>query len=411
MTRGKRLVVLVGSEKAVAPGRAPRFGPHPVLGPGVARRDRPRSGAGRAQRAVTTPPAALSGWSRLGLGTWAMWRRRLALRVGAPGRCSLRGHHRGAPWSWASTGSTPRRCTVWVTRSAWWDVPSPATGCGGRCGWPASAASCGSRAAAAPIPASPRASVFREAEASLRRLGTDHLDLYQIHWPGPECDIDAAWESIGRLVEQGKVGAGGVCNLQPAELARLHRARAVCSLQLPLPSAAARTRSANCCSGAPAPAVAVLAYSPLASGILTATFDARRRRRMPGDDWRTRATAFNGPQLAAHLRAAAALRAWAAAHGGQPRAPCPGLGRRPPRGARGDRRRPQPAADRRRRGRRSAAHDRRGAQSARRADCRRGAAGDRPLTAHRQRRDAPFQRPAAGTAGWRPLMVSTMGSP
>ncbi len=168
-----------------------------------------------------------------------------------------------------------------------------------------------------PYPRLTRASVFRELEASLRRLGTDHLDLYQIHWPGPECDIDAAWESIGRLVEQGKVGAGGVCNLQAAELTRLHRAREVCSLQLPyhlLQRAAERELLPLCA----AHGVAVLAYSPLASGILTATFDARRRRRLPGDDWRTRAAAFNGAQLAAHLRAAAALRGYAAAHGGSP---------------------------------------------------------------------------------------------
>ena len=167
-----------------------------------------------------------------------------------------------------------------------------------------------------PYPRLTRASVFREAEASLRRLATDYLDLYQIHWPGPDCDLDAAWESIGRLLEQGKVRAGGVCNLQRPDLARLHQARPVSTLQLPyhlLQRAAARDLLPFCA----ARGVRALAYSPLASGILSAGFDARRRRRLPGDDWRSRAAAFNPPQLAAHLRAAAALRAYAADRGGR----------------------------------------------------------------------------------------------
>ena len=166
-----------------------------------------------------------------------------------------------------------------------------------------------------PYPRLTGASVLREAEASLRRLGTDYLDLYQIHWPGPDCDLDAAWESIGRLQEQGKVRAGGVCNLQRGELARLHRARPVGALQLPyhLLQRRAEQELLPFCA---AHGVAALAYSPLASGILSESFDARRRRRMPGDDWRTRAAAFNPPQLDAHLRAAAALRDYAAARGG-----------------------------------------------------------------------------------------------
>ena len=167
-----------------------------------------------------------------------------------------------------------------------------------------------------PYPRLTRDSVFAEAEASLRRLDTDYLDLYQIHWPGSDCDIDAAWESIGRLIEQGKVRAGGVCNLTPQELARLHEARPVGSLQLPY-NLLQRQAEPELLPYCAAHGVRALVYSPLASGILTENFDARRRRRMPGDDWRSRAAAFNEPQLAVHLRAAAALRSYAAAHGGR----------------------------------------------------------------------------------------------
>ena len=259
-------------------------------------------------------PAALNGWSQLGLGTWAMG---------------------GAGWRYAWGRQDDARSAATIVRAVelginWVDT-APVYGVGhaerlvgrtlaahglrrqvrlaSKCGflWQP-----GSRR---PYPRLTRGSVFREVEASLRRLGTDHLDLYQIHWPGTECDIDAAWESIGRLVEQGKVGAGGVCNLRPAELARLHRVRAVGSLQLPyhLLQRDAERELLPLCG---AQGVPVLAYSPLGSGILTASFDERRRQRMPGDDWRTRDAAFNGAQLTVHLRAAAALRGYAAAHGG-----------------------------------------------------------------------------------------------
>ena len=165
-----------------------------------------------------------------------------------------------------------------------------------------------------PYPRLTAASVFAEAEASLRRLRTDRIDLYQIHWPGPDCDIDAAWESIGRLVEQGKVVTGGVCNLSAGDLERLHRSRPVATLQLPY-HLLDRGAEANLLPRCAALGVAALAYSPLASGILTEAFDQRRRRRLPGDDWRTRAAAFNEPLLAGHLEAASALRTRAAEHG------------------------------------------------------------------------------------------------
>ena len=259
------------------------------------------------------PAATLSGWSQLGLGTWAMggagWRYAWGRQDDAVSAATIvRALELGINWIDTAPVYGVGHAERLVGRTLASHGLRRQVRLASKCGflWQP-----GSRR---PYPRLTRASVFQEVEASLRRLGTDHLDLYQIHWPGSECDIDAAWESIGRLVEQGKVGAGGVCNLQPAELARLHRARAVCSLQLPyhlLQRDAERELLPLCA----AQGVAVLAYSPLASGILTATFDARRRRRMPGDDWRTRAAAFNGAQLTAHLRASAALRSYAAAHG------------------------------------------------------------------------------------------------
>ena len=265
--------------------------------------------------ADATAPAALSGWSPIGLGTWAMggtgWRYAWGRQDDALSAATIvRAVELGINWIDTAPVYGVGHAETLVGRTLAAHGLRRQVRLASKCGflWQP-----GSRR---PYPRLTGASVLREAEASLRRLGTDYLDLYQIHWPGPDCDLDAAWESIGRLIAQGKVRAGGVCNLQRQELARLHRARPVCSQQVPyhLLRRAAERDLLPFCAGH---GVGALAYSPLASGILTEAFDAGRRRRMPGDDWRTRAAAFNPPQLAAHLRAAAALRDYAAAHGGR----------------------------------------------------------------------------------------------
>ena len=255
----------------------------------------------------------LASWSPIGLGTWAM------------------GGH-GWRYSWGRQDDARSAATIVraVELGIDWIDTAPVYGVGhaeevvgrtlaahGLRGCVRLASKCGflwRPGSRRPYPQLTAASVFDEAEASLRRLRTDRIDLYQIHWPGPDCDIDAAWESIGRLIEQGKVLAGGVCNLAAGDLQRLHGARPVATLQLPY-HLLDRGAEAGLLPRCAALGVAALAYSPLASGILTDAFDARRRRRLPGDDWRARAAAFNEPLLSRHLRAAAALRALAAERG------------------------------------------------------------------------------------------------
>ena len=260
-------------------------------------------------------PGLLPGLSRIGLGTWALggagWRYAWGRQDDAVSRATiLRAVDLGINWIDTAPVYGVGHAEELVGRTLAEHGLRSRVLLATKCGflWQP-----GSRR---PYPRLTRQSVFAEATASLKRLRTDHLDLYQIHWPGPDCDLDAAWESIGRLIEQGTVRAGGVCNLAGPELVHLHHARAIGSVQLcyHLLQRAPEPRLLPWCARR---GIAVLAYSPLASGILAHGFDHRRRRRMPGDDWRTRDPAFNEPRLAPHLRVAAALREFAAARGGR----------------------------------------------------------------------------------------------
>ncbi len=262
---------------------------------------------------MTAVASDIASWSPIGLGTWAMggtgWRYSWGRQDDARSEATIvRAVELGIDWIDTAPVYGVGHAEEVVGRTLAAHGLRPHVRVASKCGflWQP-----GSRR---PYPRLTEASVFDEVEASLRRLRTDRIDLYQIHWPGPDCDVDAAWESIGRLIEQGKVVAGGVCNLAAGDLQRLHGSRPVATLQLPyhLLDRAAETDLLPRCA---ALGVAALAYSPLASGILTETFDARRRRRLPGNDWRSRAAAFNEPLLARHLRAAAALRALAAERG------------------------------------------------------------------------------------------------
>ena len=143
-------------------------------------------------------------------------------------------------------------------------------------------------------------SVRREAEASLHRLNVDVIDLYQIHWPDPDEEVEEGWGVIADLVKEGKVRYGGVSNFSVAQLKRAQPIHAVASLQPPY-SMLRRGVEDELLSYCAANDIGVVAYSPMQAGLLTGKFSRERVASLADTDWRKRNPLFNEPQLSANL--------------------------------------------------------------------------------------------------------------
>lgn len=150
-------------------------------------------------------------------------------------------------------------------------------------------------------------SVRREAEASLRRLNVDVIDLYQIHWPNPDTDIEEAWEAIAGLVRDGKVRYAGASNFSVAQIERVQPIHPVASLQPPY-SMLERGIEQELLPSCAANNIGVIAYSPMQSGLLTGKLTRERVANMPDDDWRKRDGHFQEPELSANLALVEELR-------------------------------------------------------------------------------------------------------
>lgn len=157
-------------------------------------------------------------------------------------------------------------------------------------------------------------SVRQEAENSLRRLGVDVIDLYQIHWPVPDADIEEAWAEIARLIEEGKVRYGGVSNFSVSQLKRVQAIHPVASLQPPY-SLLDREVEKELLAYCAANNIGVVAYSPMASGLLTGKYTRERIAAMPPEDWRHRSRHFREPELSANLALIEKLKVIAERHG------------------------------------------------------------------------------------------------
>jgi aryl-alcohol dehydrogenase-like predicted oxidoreductase len=158
-----------------------------------------------------------------------------------------------------------------------------------------------------------RDSILREAEGSLRRLGVDAIDLYQIHWPIPDEDIEEGWAAMATLKERGLVRHIGVSNFDPSQLRRIQSIAPVETLQPPY-SLIDRAAEAEVLPFAERQGIGVIVYSPMGSGLLTGGITRERIAAMPADDWRKTDPRFTEPQLSRHLALAARLRTIADRH-------------------------------------------------------------------------------------------------
>lgn len=157
--------------------------------------------------------------------------------------------------------------------------------------------------------------IRRECEDSLRRLGVDVIDLYQIHWPDASgTPVEEGWGAMLRLAEEGKIRYAAVSNFDVATLERCERLGHVASLQPPF-SMIRRTAAAAEIPWCEANGTGVIVYSPMQSGLLTGRFSADRLTTMDAEDWRRGSAHFQSPKLEQNLALGAALEPIAARHG------------------------------------------------------------------------------------------------
>ncbi|GAA4232248.1 aldo/keto reductase [Actinomadura meridiana] len=158
-------------------------------------------------------------------------------------------------------------------------------------------------------------SIKRQCDASLRRLGVDHIDLFQIHDPHPGGPpIEDSWGAMLELVAEGKVRAVGVSNFDVELMDRCAAVGPVGTLQPPL-SLIRREATADLLPWCADHDTGVIVYSPLGSGLLSGTFTRKRVEGLSDGDWRSRASAFKPPALDRNLALQDALRPVAARHG------------------------------------------------------------------------------------------------
>jgi aryl-alcohol dehydrogenase-like predicted oxidoreductase len=158
-------------------------------------------------------------------------------------------------------------------------------------------------------------SIRAECEASLRRLGVDRIDLYQIHWPDQSgTPVEESWATMVRLVDEGKVRAIGVSNFGVNLLERCEAIRHVDSLQPPLSLIRRQALEAEI-PWCIVHGTGLIGYSPLQSGLLTDSFSQARIDSLADDDWRRRSLDFRPPRLQRNLALRDALRSVAQRHG------------------------------------------------------------------------------------------------
>jgi aryl-alcohol dehydrogenase-like predicted oxidoreductase len=160
-------------------------------------------------------------------------------------------------------------------------------------------------------------SLRAELEASLQRLQVEQIDLYQIHWPNPESEIEEGWETLARFREEGKVRWIGVSNFNVEQMKRALKIAPITSLQPPY-SMLRRAIEPEVLPFCQANGIGVINYSPMVSGLLTGRMTPERIAALPADDWRRRSVEFNEPRLSRNMKLVELLQEIGREHGVQP---------------------------------------------------------------------------------------------
>lgn len=160
-------------------------------------------------------------------------------------------------------------------------------------------------------------SIRSEVEASLKRLKIGAIDLYQIHWPIPDEDIEEAWGAIADLVKEGKIRYAGASNFSVEQLERIQAIHPIASLQPPY-NMLRRDVEDELLDFCAANDIGVITYSPMEKGLLTGKFSKKRVQNLPEDDHRHRDSRFQEPELSANLELAKGLRGIAEKSGRTP---------------------------------------------------------------------------------------------
>lgn len=159
-----------------------------------------------------------------------------------------------------------------------------------------------------------RDSIRREIEASLRRLQVEVIDLYQIHWPEPDEDIEEGWQALVDLKAEGKVRWIAVSNFDVPQMQRAQAIAPIASLQPPY-SLVKPDVQAEILPFCQQHNIGVIVYSPMYSGLLSGAFSRERAAALTADDWRSRDDEFKEPRLSRNLAVAEVLKEIGTAHG------------------------------------------------------------------------------------------------
>ena len=158
-----------------------------------------------------------------------------------------------------------------------------------------------------------RDSIRREVEESLSRLQLDAIDVYQIHWPDPDEDVEEGWSTFAEIKEQGLVRHIGVSNFDVGQLRRAQAIAPVETLQPPY-SLLERGVEDEILPFAASEGIGVVIYSPMQSGLLSGAMTRERIAALPDNDWRKHDARFNEPELSLHMALVERLRTVAERH-------------------------------------------------------------------------------------------------